>query len=448
MGPEPTPNTRLRHARVAIGWTQADVAAGLRELAEELGEAESLADANQVSKWERGTRHPGLAARARLCLLLDAPPRRLGWTAGPALAEEIRGLRERRAERQRRASGHDPGPPGSLPAVHKPGSELPDSITAEADRERLGAALRHLWPCDATLVDGLARAGATLSRRADIEPPPAVLPDLHSYVGALTGLLSRTQPAGLGGRLQVLASMAACHIGQLSDVTGRWSDTYIAFALADALARDAGDNAQLALALGWRASVLRRHVRGPEQLPPATSLAQAAELVTDERAPSGIAAWGLSELAIHAAMGDRGADAERYMDRALRVAADRPHEMNICAPDLPSAWLARRLAEVKLELGQVPEAVVACEHVLSVTAPELTRERARAMVYLARAWAMDATPERACGQLLEVVQLAMATDDNRSLALAETVARRDLGPWGTSGPVRQVREAIREARQP
>ncbi|WP_236699188.1 helix-turn-helix transcriptional regulator [Xanthomonas sp. Leaf148] len=58
--------TRLRHARIAMGWTQA-------ELAERIGMVDSVSGATRVSRYETGQHDPDPATAEALAKALDLP---------------------------------------------------------------------------------------------------------------------------------------------------------------------------------------------------------------------------------------------------------------------------------------------------------------------------------------------------------------------------------------
>jgi transcriptional regulator with XRE-family HTH domain/tetratricopeptide (TPR) repeat protein len=69
----------LRQARVARGWSRADVVAKLLDLEGSLATQNHIgADSNLVGKWESGRRRPNVFYAARLCLVFGLPAERLG----------------------------------------------------------------------------------------------------------------------------------------------------------------------------------------------------------------------------------------------------------------------------------------------------------------------------------------------------------------------------------
>ncbi|MDB5066441.1 MAG: hypothetical protein JWM18_2875 [Chloroflexi bacterium] len=86
------PNRLLREQRRARRWKQDDVAAGIEDLAQQLGEQMPRITAGLVDKWERRVRRPGRYYGPRLCLLFDLSPQDLGLVASPRLLADWRRL--------------------------------------------------------------------------------------------------------------------------------------------------------------------------------------------------------------------------------------------------------------------------------------------------------------------------------------------------------------------
>jgi transcriptional regulator with XRE-family HTH domain len=86
------PNRLLREQRRARQWKQDDVAAGIEDLAQQLGEQMPRITACLVDKWERGVRRPGRYYGPRLCLLFGLAPQELGLVASPRLLADCRRL--------------------------------------------------------------------------------------------------------------------------------------------------------------------------------------------------------------------------------------------------------------------------------------------------------------------------------------------------------------------
>src|SRR5262249_10836257 len=99
MGLGQRPNRRLRLQRLARGWSQDDVAAGLHRMAASMGEPELGVAARMGSRWERGPRRPRPRYVRLLCRLFELPADQLGVVVEDDL--------ERPAERTRDALEDD-----------------------------------------------------------------------------------------------------------------------------------------------------------------------------------------------------------------------------------------------------------------------------------------------------------------------------------------------------
>jgi len=426
---------KLRAARLARGWTLEDVAVGLQQLSVELGEPEPGADFSIVWKWENGTRAPGRYYQARLCLLFDMMPTELHFIESPRLLRDIGDLKGRRFARLESMTGPDAG------------HHLAESAFPHVDRERLSLTMRHLWPVDRSLLTGLQRASKELVRRSDTEPPTLIVPDMQKFRAALMTLLARSQPQDATVQIQTMASELSRSMAWLNDHTLRWPDTYTNYAVAESLAREAGNGNQLAQVLVNRSEVYFGRATKPDDMDAAAQLAEAASTVIGPDALAGLKAWVLAVRAVFAATeGDEFA-ALRYLDSAYHIAAVAPHELNLFS-DYDSAWLDSYKAMVTMRLHPA-EAIGILTDVLRRTAPELTWERVSALNRLAEAHAAAPTPdiEHVGGLLLQSIELAHQTGDERGLTLAVQVRERHLGRWRTEPAVRHLDDAIRAARR-
>jgi transcriptional regulator with XRE-family HTH domain len=434
----PTPrhigNPRLRAARLARRWTEEDVAAALIQLSAELREPEPGATANHVSKWERGARTPSPYYRPRLCVVFDATPQELGFDSTPTLNRAIGDLARRRLQ-------HRPPPNGSEGKA----SRLSVTAFPFVDRERVATAMTYLWPVDRALLDGLERAGKELVRRADIEAPDTIVPDLRTYRDALAVLLSRSQSEDATISIQILASETSRNIGWLSDHVHQWSDTYANFALAESLAREASSGRQLATVLINKSNLYAERAAMPADFTQAILLADAASVAVGPDAPAGLRAWILAERATYAAATGDGITASRNLDHAYRLAAAAPSEMNLFS-DYDSAWLDGYQGTVALRL-QPDQAIAIYEEVLRKTDPRLTWERTSALGHLAEAYAAKCEQDidHVCALLVDVVALAQATGDRRGLELARRARQRHLARAAASQEVSRLDELLRSA---
>jgi hypothetical protein len=388
-----------------------------------------------VWKWENGVRTPGRYYQSRLSVLFDLMPAALGFVESPRLHRDIGELKARRFARLESVSSANPG------------DHLAESAFPHVDRDRLSLALRHLWSVDRPLLAGLQRAERELIRRSDIEPPTLIVPDMQRFRAALMTLLARSQAQDTTVQIQTMASELSRSIAWLNDHTTRWPDTYTNYAVAESLAREAGNGNQLAQVLVNRSEVYLGRATRPEDMDAAALLADAASVVIGPDALGGLKAWVLAVQAVFAATKGEEVAAFRCMDHADHIAAAAPNELNLFS-DYDSAWLDSYRATVTMRLRPV-EAIGMFVDVLQRTAPELTWERVSALNRLAEAHATAPTPDiRQVSTLLgEAIELAQHTGDERGLTLAVQVREHRLGRWRREPAVRQLDEAIRAARR-
>src|SRR6266511_3759377 len=106
----------------------------------------------------------------------------------------------------------------------------------------------------------------------------------------------------------------------------------------------------------------------------AVQITEAAGLLLNEQAPSGLTAWVWGERAMQEAELGHEPEARRYLDRALAAAAADPTELNLFAPDMAPSWLDRRPAVVALKLGRPAEALAILEGNRPRIDPRFTKE--------------------------------------------------------------------------
>lgn len=428
---QPEIGARLRAARLARGWTLDDVAEAIHQLDAELGEPESAVDLTHVHKWEAGKRIPGRHYRPRLCVIFEASPAALGFPAGPRLQRDIAALRQRRSDRAT-------GPGGAL--VHQPGQRAPGAAFEGIDQERLAATMAYLWPVDGPLLDGLERSCRALDRRADLELPAAVWPDLTTFLQAVQHLLSRPHQPSTSERLKTMGARIAHDLAYLAFIQGQQAIAFNHYAVSEVLAREAGDDVELATTL-----VGKNGVYLPGDMATAVHVTEAASLLLNDRAPSGLASWIWGERAMQEAELGHEAAARRYLDRALDVAVADPAALNLFAPDMPSSWLERRPAVVALKLGRPLEALAMLEDNRARIDPRLTRELVLNHVDAASAWAAAGEIEAACQALLAALAMATGTGNQRSVDQVRRVRDQYLGRWRSEQSVRRLDEALRAA---
>jgi hypothetical protein len=224
-----------------------------------------------------------------------------------------------------------------------------------------------------------------------------------------------------------------------------WSDTYANFALAESLAREAGNRSQLATVLINKSNLYAERAAMPADYAPAILLADAASVAVGPDAPAGLTAWILAERATYGAATGDEITAGRSLDHAYRIAAAAPGEMNLFS-DYDSAWLDGYRGAVALRT-RPGEAIAICEAVLRQTDERLTWERTSALGHLAEAHA--AKGERDIDQMVallrDMILLAQATGDHRGLELARRLRQRHLGRAASSQEVRRLDELLHSA---
>jgi transcriptional regulator with XRE-family HTH domain len=420
---------RLRAARQARGWTEDDLAAAVLDIAERLGEPEPRISAGQVSKWERGDRHPGLYYRARLCMALECTPDHLGFTTTPTLIRSIRALMEHVQEcpRRRPHTGQEPA-------------------SGYVDMDRLRATLTHLWPVDGPLVGGLDRVSRELARRRDTEPPPAVMPDLSRYLDMLIELVSRSQRPDHGRELRRIAAYVGQNLAMASWVSGDAAATTRSYAVAESLARESRCGSQLAMILVDRSEMAGQVARAGGEREDARALADAAETAAlmDPDTPPGVMAWIYGERSLHRAeLGDEcgsGRDIERMEEVRLSAPADG---LNVFSPGLPSAWVDAYHARRALRVGNADEALAVTERILASTDWRLHWERAETLIQLAEAWILKGELCAAADRLRQAIELLRSTGNARDIRGVHRAMNQIRQRWGRPNQLRELDEALR-----
>lgn len=422
MGAARNAPTNLRAARLRRRWTEDDVAVRLHQLAIELGEQPPGADANTVSKWERGARNVGRHYRPRLCLVFEAAPEQLGFAPTPRLLQDVADLARCRPE-----------------GVRQPGS---DHVDEHLDQARLDATVRHLWPIDRPLLDDLEAGAWEFARRAEAEPPRSVLPAMQRLLGVLEELLTRSHPAALEARLHAVASRVAELVGFSSYIAALRVDAFNAYAVAEAMAREAGSGELLAMAMAARSRLYSRGTQGTGSPERAIALLSAAELAAGPTSPAGLRAWTHGRRAEeHAELGDDLASG-RDLERAYRIAEASPGDVNLFSPR-SSAWLVGYAGARALKLGRGAEAIRIYNDVLARTDPGLLWERSLALTHLAAAWSLEDDPDRACDLLVQAVDLCVAGGGQSGIRHALRAREQLPGAWRGSPALRRLDEALR-----
>jgi hypothetical protein len=327
-------------------------------------------------------------------------------------------------------------------AAHaRPGEGADDRVFHAVDRERLNSVLRHSWPVDARMLEQTELAHEWLNARSEIEPPRLVKPDLRSWLDILQDLLRRSQPEPVGIRIRSMTARAASHLGYLSFRDLRCADAASYYATSASLAREAGDDAELAILILRR----QRLVAAKEGLRAAIDLVESIEGLLSPGAPSGITAWRWGERARQEALLGHELAARRYLDLAMSVADRDPHRLNLFAADKDSRWLQRRPAYVALHLGHAAEAIEILERNRRGSDPTLVRETIWNSVELAEAWAIHGDLGNACEYLNDALAMAVGTEDIRAFSFIRKIRTRHLTRWEGDSRLKALDDHLRSA---
>lgn len=309
------------------------------------------------------------------------------------------------------------------------------------DRERLNSVLCYSWPVDAELLEQMELAHEWLNARSEIEPPRLVQPDLRNWLDILQDLLRCNQPEATGIRIRSMAARAACHLGYLSFRDLRCSNATSYYAKSASLAREAGDDDELAILILRQ----QRLVAAKEGLRAAVNLVESLEGLLSPGAPSGLTAWRWGERARQEALLGNELAAGRYLDLAMSAADRDPHRLNLFAADKDSRWLQRRPAYVALHLGHTAEAIDLLERNRNGSDPALVRETIWNSIELAEAWAVHGELDNTCEYFDDALAMAICTEDVRALSVIRKIRTRHLTRWEGNSRLKALDDHLRSA---
>jgi transcriptional regulator with XRE-family HTH domain len=408
-------NPLLRDQRLACGWTEDDVAAGLHRVAVELGEADSpRVDANHVSKWERGARMPGRYYAPRLCLLFELPPDQIGLAATPRLLAECQRLHDVRRRSLLAMKGRLATPflaPSSRSASRAPIVEA------------LEAAIRDYWRRDDQF------GGETLR--------PAAIGQLDYVLGLLRSSMS---PETIR-RLHAAAAELSRLVGWMFFDARAYDFSRRYFKQARGLAHDSGDTVSEANVLASMS------LQATYEDDPRTALAlvqEAQERSYRDATPRVAAMLAMRAAFAHAALDDRPgchaalARSQRSFERA------RPGDSE---PD----WVAyfdetKLIADTGIarsRLGEHKEAEPLIQAALEREEPTSLRMRAFHSYWLAVARLRQGEVEQACDTAGGFLSLATLVESERIVGHVRDFMT-ELTPYERSRPAREFRGRLAE----
>lgn len=433
-------NPALRAHRLARGWTQDDGASALQELIEGLGESRPPLDGNLWGKWERGDRKPGRYYAPRLCLLFTVPPDWLGLRPSPRLLAEYRRLeqvmnlsRRRFLQQTARTAARTAGMTAAGAAIFLGASDGAVARRSPAASELL----------DAGTLEGLATLSVDYSRRSHEVPPTSLLPAVQDHLQHLRGLLELSQLSAHRRRLLSLAARTAGLAGYLSFRCENRGDARTQYALAETLAREAGDGPALAFTLTAR-SVLCSAVPGGG-VAADTSLTLPLLDEAERRAGSSapfVRAWVHMRRSDEQALAGEAAASERDLQEADRWLARGRTDGD---PFYGSAaGLAGYRASRAVLLGRPADAIEAVEAELRTQpgSPASDQERSILVMLLGAAYAQHGEVEHACALLQEA--LAAAVDAGLRLRVQRVAGLRQRHLGGVqAAALRRLDEQLR-----
>ncbi|HXM55834.1 MAG TPA: helix-turn-helix transcriptional regulator [Candidatus Dormibacteraeota bacterium] len=431
MGLGQRPNRRLRLQRLARGWSQDDVAAGLHRLAASIGEPQLGVDATMVSRWERGTRRPRPRYVRLLCRLFELPADQLG------VVEEDDA--ERPAERAPDAVEDDlerrdflSRMTALLGAAAVP---LPRIEPADADPGlRLARALsRRPGPVDDELADHLERITVALEGLGpSVVSPNAILGPTIGHLDAIRLLLEGSLRPALRARLCSLAAETAGFAGWLhwdiDDPVGAASY----FGMALGAAREADDPALVAYLTASAAC------QPPYRESPRRRLDQLQAVSWADTTPATRVWLAAKEADAHALLGDA--------DGCSRALARAQHELAAATDDgaprrprfdaVDQAWLDGERGASLAKLGRTQEARAILVPVLNALGPAGERDWLWLAAALASTHVQDREPEEAARVAGAVLERAV----RMGLGPVLELVRGMLGELGAHGPIPAVQE--------
>jgi tetratricopeptide (TPR) repeat protein len=340
----------------------------------------------------------------------------------------------------------EPPPATILSAARRVAARVPladddDAIFHAIDRERLARVLRNSWPVDNRLLEQMEHAHESLNARSEIEPPRSVKPDLRSWLDVLQDLLRRGQRGPTGARIRSMAARAADHLGYLSFRDLRRAEAASYYAQCGSLAREAGDDHELAVLILRQ----QRLVAAMHGLPAAVDLVENMDELLNPGSPSGITAWRWGERARQESLLGNELAARRYLDLAMSAADRDPNRLNLFAADKDSRWLQRRPAYVALHLGHAAEAIEILERNRHGSDPAFVRETIWNSVELAEAWAIHGDLSNACDYLNNALAMAVSTEDIRALSSIRKIRAKRLTQWEGDSRLRTLDDHLRSA---
>ncbi|GGO09549.1 hypothetical protein GCM10010116_19290 [Microbispora rosea subsp. aerata] len=394
MTDPPSWAVRLRAERRNRLWSSKDMAARLREVAddrtrERLPTAESLR--RMIRSWEAGEHRPGE-------LYAELYSRALGIDAGDLF-------------------GTSPPPvPTAAPATVAPDPELYERITAAVDQPQR---------VDAVTVEWLERCLAEHRRVEDTVGGRPLLPVVRAQLDTVA-TLARGASGALADRMVAMLGQYAQFIAWMCQDSGDHAAALAWYDRSHGWALEAGDASLASTTLNMRAHLAWSLGDAPR----CVRLAEASRW-HDGRTTLGVQGMAAQMAARgHAEMGEANL-ARRLLEEAeelIRTAAEHPEDEPPWMYFYGDGWFDMQRGMAELVLGDAGRAVAFLERGLATLPDSYRRDRAWFGTCLARAYAVAGNVEAA-----EAIAVAVAPD----AVAVNRFARQDL---------RKVAKALRAIR--
>jgi hypothetical protein len=426
---------------LARRWEQDDVAAGLEELACLLDEPAPRVDANLVSKWERGARHPGPYYTPRLCLLFQLAPEDLGFHAAPRLACECRRLSEAVGRAIARRVG-DVRRREFIRHLLWGGAALATCPAVDTERILAAASGRH----DVRLLDDLHTIAAECALKMHTAAPGDLLPQVERHLAYVGALLQSRPSTEHDSRPHLVAGTMSAIAGRLAFTLGNAGDANAHYVSAEAHAQAASDGPLRAYVLGQRSHLYSDLWRDGKGCVPsiALQLLDAAHSAAGDTTAPWLRTWLHARRAEeHAARGDVRAThqdlecADRLLDSV--ASPDRGFFAHWCTT--PQARLAGYRGNCAQLLGDSREATTIIEDALVGVDESLLSVRSTVVADLAMAYAKEGEVQHASDLLRHSLDLSSSVG---LVAHVQRVigVRRHLSRWEDNPAVALLDEQI------
>jgi transcriptional regulator with XRE-family HTH domain len=230
---------------------------------------------------------------------------------------------------------------------------------------------RHAFPGDrdGQLLDGMATLTRSYLHLHNTVSPWAVHAAIVRHFDDLTTLALRSYSSTTSGRILSMAAQAAILAGWVSFNVQDFTEAYVYWCVAHDLARDAGNAAVQAHALGSRSRLYSPIHRDLLQADPGTALAlldQAVKLASGVASPV-LRSWLLANRAQQLAVSDQAAASYRDLEASA-------HQLSLAEQtdnDLLAGWDEVRVDAYRgicaMVLGQPSEVIAITESVLERT---------------------------------------------------------------------------------